>query len=174
MSFSTVLLLNLGILAVVLSSDLGRKAFSRRRMLRPLIVAGIVGATMLEAVPNHGDGLTLVIAGVAAGIALGGLAGGLLRVEKRADGAPGTIAGFGYAAFWSTIAAARIAFSYGADHWFHDGLGSWMISHQITTDALTDALVLMALAMVVTRTLSVLARIQLSQGSEARAAVLAR
>ncbi|WP_051471230.1 hypothetical protein [Patulibacter minatonensis] len=174
MSFSTILLINVGVLAMVLLSDLGRREFSRRRLLRPLLVAGGVGATTLHAVPGHGDGLTLVVAGVAAGVALGALAGGLLRVEQRADGTPGTVAGAGYAALWITVVGARIAFSYGADHWFHDGLGTWMMAHQVTADALTDALVLMALAMVVTRTLSILARIQLSQGSAARAAVLAR
>lgn len=174
MPFSHVLLLNLGILAVVLFSDLGRKAFSRRRLLRPLIVAGIVGATMVQAVPSHGDALLLIVAGVAAGVALGAVAGGLIRLDGHRDGVPMTVAGAPYAALWGSIAAARIAFSYGADHWFRSDLGTWMLHHQITTDALTDALVLMALAMVVTRTLSVLARVHAENGPEGLAAVFAR
>ncbi|MDO9407177.1 hypothetical protein [Patulibacter sp.] len=174
MSFSTVLLINLGILAVVLVSDLGRKPFNRRRLVRPLIVSGIAGATMVQGVPSHGDGLLLVVAGVSAGVVLGALAGRLIRVDGERDGVPLTVAGAPYAAFWATAAAARIAFSYGAEHWFAADLGSWMMQHRITPDALTDALVLMALAMVMTRTLSVVARVRTASGSAGLSAITAR
>ena len=53
---------------------------------------------------------------------------------------------------------ARLAFIYGTNHWFHASLASWLQTHHITGDALTDALVLMALAMTVARTLSLVAR----------------
>ncbi|MEV4422214.1 hypothetical protein AB0L40_19895 [Patulibacter sp. NPDC049589] len=174
MSFSHVLLLNAAILGVVLFSDLGRKAFSRRRLVRPLLIAGIVGATMVAGVPSHGDGLLLIVLGVTAGVVLGALAGGLLRVEADGDAPVVTVGGPAYAAFWTTVAGLRVAFAYGSDHWFRSDLGTWMLHHQVTSDALTDALVLMALAMVVTRTISVLARVHAAGGAPALAATLAR
>lgn len=54
--------------------------------------------------------------------------------------------------------AARAAFSYGAVHWFPTQLVNWGIAHQVTVDALTDSLVFMAIAMLVTRTLGLAAR----------------
>ena len=69
-----------------------------------------------------------------------------------------TRAGIGYALIWIATIAARLTFIYGSSHWYSASLDSWMLAHHITADALTDALVLMALAMTVTRTLSLLIR----------------
>ena len=53
---------------------------------------------------------------------------------------------------------ARLAFIYGTNHWFLGSLSGWMHTNHITTAALTDALILMALAMTTARTLSLAAR----------------
>jgi hypothetical protein len=50
------------------------------------------------------------------------------------------------------VVAARAAFSYGSVHWFGHQLDHWMAQHAVTGAALTDALIFMAIAMVVTRT----------------------
>jgi hypothetical protein len=47
-----------------------------------------------------------------------------------------------------------MAFSYGSAHWFTAQLGQWMADHRISADTLTDALLLMAVAMTLTRTLA--------------------
>lgn len=104
-------------------------------------------------------GLTLEIAATAAGLLVGLCATRLTQVYRS----PGTgravsRAGFGYAALWTAVVGARSAFSYGADHWFGPQLGHRMASHQVTSDVLTDALVLTAVAMMLTRTLTLAAR----------------
>ena len=55
-------------------------------------------------------------------------------------------------ALWVVVIGARTAFSYGSVHWFGPQLDSWMTQHAVTSAALTDALIFMAIAMVVTRT----------------------
>nr|BEK62842.1 hypothetical protein KPHV_00690 [Kitasatospora purpeofusca] len=53
---------------------------------------------------------------------------------------------------WTGVIGARAAFSYGSTRWFSGPLGTWMQEHRVSGDALTDALLLMAVAMMLTRT----------------------
>ena len=63
---------------------------------------------------------------------------------------------------WIAVATARLAFIYGSNHWFSANLGSWMLTHHVTADALTDTLIVMALAMTSARTLSLTVRSRLA------------
>jgi hypothetical protein len=156
---SSALILSAAILVGVFLSDLGRRAVTAHRLLRPLIIAGVAGASYLTAFATSGAGLALELAGAGAGALLGLLAAALMRVDHDPrDGRAVTQAGVGYALIWIIVIGARLAFIYGTSHWFSAGLGSWMHTHQITAAALTDALILMALAMTTARTLSIVAR----------------
>ena len=62
-------------------------------------------------------------------------------------------AGVAYGAFWAFVIGARLVFTYGANHWYTTQLGHWLLTNGITVDALTDALIFMALAMTIARTL---------------------
>ena len=46
---------------------------------------------------------------------------------------------------------ARLLFTYGANHWYSHALGGWMTTNGVTVDGLTDALVLLAIGMVLAR-----------------------
>jgi hypothetical protein len=156
---TSAIILSLVILAGVLFSDLGRKAVTGRRIKRPLIIAGIAGAAYLSAFATSGTGLAIEIAGAAVGAILGLGVAALMRVEHdQRDGSIVTRAGFGYGLVWVIVIATRLAFIYGTTHWFSHSLGSWMYTNQVTESALTDALVLMALAMTSARTLSLIVR----------------
>lgn len=78
--------------------------------------------------------------------------------REPATGRLVTRAGAGYAALWITVIAARSCFSIGAEHWFNHSLGTWMVNHQVTGAAITDALIVMAVAMTLARTLSLAVR----------------
>jgi hypothetical protein len=107
----------------------------------------------IKAVTTTGTGLTLELALAAAGLVLGLAATALMGVYRSPrTHKPVSRAGFGYAALWIVVIGARTAFSYGSVHWFSHQLGQWMLQHGVTTAALTDALLFMAIAMVVTRT----------------------
>lgn len=153
MSTTNIWLINLGVLFAVLQADLGHRKVNVHRLLRPALVAAIIIPLFAKGITTSGNGLTLEIVCSAGGLLLGLLAASLLKVRR--DTATGTVvsyAGAPYAALWIVVIGARIAFTYGSQHLFNDQLGHWMMTNQITTDALTDGLIFMAIAMMVGRT----------------------
>jgi hypothetical protein len=170
----SAIILSAAILIGVLVSDLGRRAVTPRRLRRPLLIAGVAGSMYLSAFATSGDGLALELAGAGVGAVLGLLAAGLMRVGYDAsEGKAFTRAGAGYAFIWIAVVSARLAFIYGSENWFSSSLGSWMVAHHVTAAALTNGLVLMALAMTVARTLSLIARARLNENARMGRATLA-
>ena len=160
---TSALILTVAILFGVIASDIGRRAVTTRRLVRPLLIAG---AAYLSAFATSGSGLAVELAGAGTGALLGLLAASLMRVEhEKHSGTVFTNAGGGYLAIWIAAAAARLAFIYGSSHWFSADLASWMLTHHITTGALTDGLIMLALGMTVARTLSLAVRSQIAAGN---------
>jgi hypothetical protein len=56
------------------------------------------------------------------------------------------------------VIAARSCFSIGAIHWFNHSLTTWMANHQVTGAAITDTLIIMAVAMTLARTVGLAVR----------------
>ena len=150
------LLINAIVLIAVLQADLGpHRSISLWRILRPILLMCVIVPIYLMSPARHGLGLTLELAATAIGIVLGLAVSLLVHVYRSPrTGRPVSRAGVAYAAVWIAVIGARSAFSYGAQHWFGPQLGTWMAQHMVTVSALTDAILLMAVAMVVTRTLS--------------------
>jgi MFS family permease len=148
------------VLAAVLGTDLGpARRITKLRVLRPLIAAAVIIPLFAKAPATSGTGLAIELAGIAAGVLAGAAAALLMTVYRREpDGQPVSRAGFGYAALWIGVVGARAAFSYGSQYWFSKPLVSWATANQVTVAALTDALIVMAVAMLLVRTAALGAR----------------
>ncbi|MFL6113611.1 MAG: hypothetical protein ACJ786_19945, partial [Catenulispora sp.] len=150
---ASVWIVNIVVLAAVLGTDLGRRRVGAARLLRPMIAAAVIVPMYVKHPATSGTGLVLELAGAAAGLLLGLGAAALLKVRRDAGtGAVYTQAGVAYAALWTAVIGARLTFSYGAEHWYTGQLGRWMYQNQVTVDALTDTLIVMAIAMMLGRT----------------------
>jgi hypothetical protein len=153
-------IVNGAVLVATLHSDLGaERRIGPMRLLRPLLVAGSIVPLFIDPVVTHGTGLAVELAGAAAGL-VGGLAAlSLMRVfRSRGTGRAVTASGWPLALLWLLVIGARAAFSYGSSHWFRSQLTHWCVAHQVSGDAITNGLIFMAMAMLVTRTLGIAAR----------------
>ena len=129
--------LNAGLLVYILASNLGTRRLTRARLLLPGVLVVVAAVLFLREIPTGGNDVTLELAGAATG--------GQDSVGLRCPA---------YAALWLAVIGGRVAFAYGADHWFSRNIATFSISHQITgADAWTAAFVLMALVMLLVRAL---------------------
>ena len=143
--------LNLALLAWILSSNVGTRVLTRRRVTVPLLVVLAAGWFYLNDMPVAGHDGQLEAVGVLAGVVAGTVAAFTMRVRRQA-GRVTTTAGLAFVAVWVVVIGGRVAFAYGAEQWFGQAIGQFSQQHQITgADAWTAAFVLMALTMVVTR-----------------------
>jgi hypothetical protein len=167
------MIINGTVLVAVLHSDLGReRRIGKMRILRPLLTAAAVIPLFIDAPVTSGSGLWVELAGVAAGLLGGLLAVGFMRVHRSAaSGKPVSRAGVPYALLWIVVIGARAAFSYGSEHWFSTQLTSWAVAQHVTAAAITDGLIFMAVAMLLTRTLGLAVRAARLPGSKGSAAL---
>jgi len=154
------MIVNGAVLTAVLEADLGgHRKIGRLRILRPVLLAAGVVPLFLDAPATHGHGLTLEIVAVIVGLISGLAALGLMKIYRSpSTGKPVSHAKTPYALLWITIIGARAAFSYGSAHWFPTQLTTWAVREQVSAHAITDALIFMAVAMLITRTLGLAAR----------------
>jgi hypothetical protein len=174
MSFSKDVILTLAILGVVLESDLGRKKVGWFRIARPIIIAAVIVPLYFKSLPTSGNNLVLEGVGALLGILLGLLSvspafvsvgfdpdfrGGWAR-RRSEPGKPAAVtsAGVGYATIWIVASVARLAFAYGSIHLFPHALGVFLMKHELSSDALTDALIFLPLGMDVFRSVGLMAR----------------
>ena len=144
-------IINFVVLGVVLEADLGRRKITWRRLARPVVVAGAIVIYYLTKTPvaTRSGGLAFELGLAALGIILG-LAAGLIFRVFRDKGIPWSQAGIGYALLWIVVIGARIGFAEAASH--SRSLQVWLGTHHITSNAITDALIFMAVGMLLTRT----------------------
>lgn len=156
---ASVWIVNLAVLIAVLEADLGRRKITWFRIARPLLLSAVIIPVYIKNPSSSGSGLALEVVSAVVGILFGLSAGALMKVHRDpATGRAVSRAGMGYAALWVAAIGARLFFVYGANHIFDRQLGRWLVNHHISSHALTDALIFMAVTMTLSRTATLVGR----------------
>jgi len=123
-----------------------------RALAVPVLAVAAAAVMFLHSVPAGGSDLALDLVCVSAGAAMGAIGGLATRLRPGADGRPLGRAGTLAAAMWIAGVGARMAFYFAATHGAGPAIAAFSIAHHITGSAAwTAALVMMALADVLTR-----------------------
>jgi len=123
-----------------------------RALAVPVLAVAAAAVMFLHSVPAGGSDLTLDLLGVSAGAAMGAVGGLATRLRPGAGGRPLGRAGVLAAGMWIAGVGARMAFYFAATHGAGPAIAAFSSAHHITGPAAwTAALVMMALADVLTR-----------------------
>jgi hypothetical protein len=130
-----------------------------RALAVPVLAVAAAAVMFLHSVPSGGSDITLDLLCVSAGAVMGAIGGLATRLRPGADGRPLGRAGVLAAGTWIAGVGARMVFYFAATHGAGPAIAAFSISHHITGSAAwTAALVMMALADVLTRLIVVYLR----------------
>ena len=123
-----------------------------RALAIPVLAVVAAAVMFLHAVPGGGSDIALDLLCVSVGAAMGAISGLATRLRLGADGRPLGRAGTLAASMWIAGVGARMVFYFAATHGAGPAIAAFSIAHHITGSAAwTAALVMMALADVLTR-----------------------
>lgn len=155
---TTQWILSIVLLAWALLRNVGTREITRSTYLVPIVLVVVAGGYFLSPLPTAGNDLDLVVALGFVGVLFGLAASAVTRLSHR-DGRLVATAGTGFASLWLLMIGGRIAFAEWANGAGSRTVGSFSMDHAITgADAWTAALVVMALGMVLARTLALALR----------------
>jgi hypothetical protein len=147
------------ILVLMVIRQIREHPLDLRSLAGPVLAVGAAAVLFLHSVPGGGNDILLETACVAAGATMGALAG--LTTHLRRDGAGRALgrAGWLAAGLWITGVGARMAFAIADSNGARPAITRFSIAHQITGQgAWVAALIMMALADVMTRLIVIYAR----------------
>jgi hypothetical protein len=123
-----------------------------RALAVPVLAVAAAAAMFLHSVPDGGSDIALDLLCLSVGAALGAVGGLATHLRADADGRPLGRAGVLAASMWIAGVGARMIFYFAATHGAGPAIAAFSIAHHITGSAAwTAALVMMALADVLTR-----------------------
>ena len=140
------------ILVLLVIRQIREHRMGLRGLAGPVLAVGAAAVFFLRSVPAGGNDLLLYLACVAAGAVMGCLSGLFTHLRRDRDGLVLGHAGWVSASLWVTGVGARMAFVFAATHGLGPAIGRFSVAHHITSkEAWAAALVMMALADVLTR-----------------------
>jgi hypothetical protein len=156
----TDVLIALGILAMVLFTDLGTRRLTTRRMRRPLLIsAAVVMFFLLPGLPTSGGDITWYAVAAAIGASLGLLSLITIRVGVDVDGTVVTAAGVLYATVWIVSIGGRLLLGWAMSNVFPQATYGFMVGQHISGGAAIRAMfICMILGEVAVRTGTIVAR----------------
>jgi hypothetical protein len=146
------------LLVLLVFRQLRESRLDRRAILLPVVICAVVAEMYLRSVPTSGNNLVLVALLTAIGLTLGVASGLTTRVRRDTAGTAWVKAGGAAALLWVLGMGSRFAFSVWVSHGGGPSVGRFSAEHGLTAAGWTAALVLMALAEVLSRTGILVAR----------------
>jgi hypothetical protein len=157
MTFSDYLVDTLLVLLVLRQTRESR--FDRKALLLPLAIVAVVAHSYLKTIPTGSHDLALIAGLTGIGLVFGLVSA--LATRVRVEGGVALVqARWVAAGIWVMSMGSRFAFAVWASHGGGPSLMRFSIAHHLQATVWTAALVLMALAEVVTRTLVLFLRAQ--------------
>jgi hypothetical protein len=124
-------------------------------LVLPIALVGLAAAYYLHSIPTAGNDALLEVGLATMGLTLGTLCAVFTVVRHTADGSTVSRATAIAAILWIAGIGSRIVFAYSTSHGFGPTIAIFSQTHNITTGAAwTAALVMMALAEVISRTVT--------------------
>ena len=140
------------ILVLMVVRQIREHSLDLRALAVPVLAVGAAAVFFLHSVPGGGNDIALELLGMSAGAAMGAVGGLATRLRRDAGGRALGRAGALGASMWVAGVGARMAFAFAATHGAGPAIGRFSITHHITgSNAWVAALVMMALADVLTR-----------------------
>jgi hypothetical protein len=128
-------------------------------LVLPVVLVGAAAAYYLRSVPTAGNDMALDLTLAAAGAILGVACALTTRMRRGADGVALARAGMVAAILWVVGIGSRMGFALYSSHGGAPAIARFSVAHHITSSAAwVAALVMMALAEVVARTLTLRVR----------------
>jgi hypothetical protein len=147
------------ILVLMVIRQIREHPLDARSLAVPVLAVGCAAVMFLHSVPTGGNDAILELACVSAGAIMGAIGGLATRLRLGADGRPLGRAGWIAASTWVGGVGARLAFAVAASHGAGPAITRFSVAHHITgSTAWIAALVMMALADVLTRLLVIYRR----------------
>jgi hypothetical protein len=123
-----------------------------RSLAIPVLAVGVAAVLFLRSVPLGGNDVALELACALAGALMGAIGGFATHLRRGADGRALGRAGWLAAGMWVGAVGARLAFAVAADNGAGPAIARFSAANHITSEqAWVAALVMMALADVLTR-----------------------
>jgi hypothetical protein len=150
-------------LVIFIFTQIKEHPFKLVDLIRPLVIVALVAAIFLRTFPAQGNDLSFILISTIIGVVLGTSCGITTKMHNESGvvySSVGVVAIF----FWCVGVVARSVFTLYVQHGGESTVGHFSVQHQIISSGWVTALVLMALAEVVARTITLTIRAKHSTG----------
>jgi hypothetical protein len=166
MNFTDYILDSALVLLVLI--QIKERPFSRKALIRPLVIVSIAVASYLKGIPTAGNDLLLLGVVALVGLVIGVASGQTMIMRRDTDGTVLSRAGWTSAFFWVLGMGSRFGFAFWVTHMGAGDIAHFSAQHSITSgEAWTAALLAMAVFEVLGRTVILAARYRALSGAGA-------
>ncbi|MET3807189.1 hypothetical protein ABIB25_004212 [Nakamurella sp. UYEF19] len=171
--FMTALVISGSIFGVMMLTQFGRREYTWHKVLMPVVSVAAFGWAYLRDIPTVGNAVWLYVVGMAIGAVFAVAATVTTGIESD-SGKLYTRTGAGFVITWLVAMALRVGFVWSVDNIpsFRNGVGTFMMSHELVQDSIAPFFVLMALTTVIVRVIAIKVRTNRMAGAAAAPAQL--